>query len=263
MSQELHNALHDLDRDAAVRAGDEDLILRAAEAAIARAAESDGRVTRPRSGVHGAARVLQVAAAAILMLSAGASAAWWVATTLRPEPPAQVEDTSTNARRKRTHASPARAVVPVNEVASSIEVLEPRDEPTQPRDPQRRAVPQDAATLFHAASVARGAGDVTRAQRLYQQLIAQHPDSEEAHVAHVALGKLLLSSRRASAAEREFRQYLDAGGGPLSEEALFSRAQALQRLDRVVEERAAWTKLLSTYPQSVYAAHARERLAQR
>lgn len=139
---------------------------------------------------------------------------------------------------------------------------EQRDEPVQSRDHERRAVPPDAATLFHAASVARGAGDVTRAQRLYQQLIAQHPDSEEAHVAHVALGKLLLSSRRASAAEREFRQYLDAGGGPLSEEALFSRAQALQRLDRVVEERAAWTKLLSTYPQSVYAAHARERLAQ-
>jgi TolA-binding protein len=143
-----------------------------------------------------------------------------------------------------------------------LEAATQRDEaPVPPREP-KRAQTADAATLFHAASVARRTGDTTKAQKLYGQLIAQHPDSDEAHVAHVALGKLWLAAGRASAAEREFRQYLDAGGGPLSEEALFSRAQALQRLERTVEERAAWTKLLTSYPHSVYATHARERLGE-
>ncbi len=260
MSQRLDNALSELGHDGNVRPGDEDLILRAADAALAR---TNAPVVAPRSSGRAPWRLLQVAAAAFLMLSAGASAAWWVATVARQERSADVAVVPARTPAKRvTKPAPVALDEPAPLAEPLIEAAVQRDEaPTTMRD-TKRAQPQDAATLFHAASVARGAGDTTRAQKLYGQLIAQHPDSDEAHVAHVALGKLWLAAGRASAAEREFRQYLDAGGGPPSEEALFSRAQALQRLERTVEERAAWTKLLHSYPHSVYAGAARARLAQ-
>jgi TolA-binding protein len=74
------------------------------------------------------------------------------------------------------------------------------------------------------------------------------------------LGKLLLSKGDPSAAEHEFRRYLKGGHGQLTEEALVSRAQSLQRLGRTAAERHTWQRLLAEYPNSVYAAEARGRL---
>jgi TolA-binding protein len=102
---------------------------------------------------------------------------------------------------------------------------------------------------------------LARAKRLYGDLIARAPSSDEAHLAHVSLGKLLLVQGQAAAAERAFQRYLESGGGPLSEEALFSRAQCLSRLGRAQPERAAWRALLAAFPESVYATEAEQRLS--
>jgi TolA-binding protein len=119
----------------------------------------------------------------------------------------------------------------------------------------------DAAELFRDANAARRAGDLGRARRLYAALIEQHASSDEAGLARVSLGKLLLASGDARAAEREFRRYLGAGGGQLEEEALVGQAQSLGRLQRSDEERHAWQRLLAAHPSSVYAAQAQQRIA--
>jgi TolA-binding protein len=77
----------------------------------------------------------------------------------------------------------------------------------------------------------------------------------------VSLGNLLLDMGRAREAEQQFASYL--GGRPaLAQEALIGRAQSLAALGQTDEERRVWTELLHDYPGSVYAARAKQRLAQ-
>ena len=70
------------------------------------------------------------------------------------------------------------------------------------------------------------------------------------------MGRLLLAQNAPQAALAHFSRYR----GPLAEEALLGRAQALAALGRSDEERSAWRELLDRFPKSVYAARARSRL---
>ena len=90
--------------------------------------------------------------------------------------------------------------------------------------------------------------------------IARYPASDEARLARVSLGKLLLAKGNASGAAREFDEYLKGGQGQLTEEALVSRAQSLQKLGHKEAEKRTWQGLLDGYPNSVYSAEARRRL---
>jgi TolA-binding protein len=128
-----------------------------------------------------------------------------------------------------------------------------------PRARSSRVEPT-AAELFRAGNAARHAADFARAKRLYSELIEKYPSSEEASVARVSLGKLLLAKGDPGAAEHEFRQYLKGGRGQLAEEALVSRAQSLRKLGRTDAERQTWQRLLAEYPDTVYSAEARARL---
>ena len=120
----------------------------------------------------------------------------------------------------------------------------------------------DAILLFRNAGEARHQGNISRAIALYRELQTKAPQSSEARVSRVSLGKLLLASGRASEARRLFDAYLSDGGSALTEEAMVGRADALSILGNRDEERQTWQQLLRLYPASVYAARARQRLQQ-
>jgi TolA-binding protein len=176
-----------------------------------------------------------------------------------PTPPARPH----NKPRERTvveSPTPAAAL----EAAPASEAATPLPPPADATAARHRATPADsrsqAAALFHDANRARRDGDHRRARRLYARLIETHPGSDEAGLARVSLGRLLLNAGDARAAERQFRMYL-AVGGQLSEEALVGQAQSSGQLRHTADEQQAWRRLLAGYPNSVYAAQARQRLA--
>ena len=228
----------ELDREGAVQGGDAALIARAADAAIL------------ASGVATA-------------LFTGALP-WPFPRAASPASPAAPARVSTSKakhpRRAASRAEPEATLAPT-EPAATLAPVDQRLDDAVARKPSVSAAGL-AAELFHAANNARRDGDLRRARHLYSQLIAAHPSSAEAGLARVSLGRLLLAAGDARGAERELRRYLAAGGGQLREEALVGRAQSLASLGRRADERAAWRRLLDEHPRSVYAAQAKQRLAE-
>jgi TolA-binding protein len=129
--------------------------------------------------------------------------------------------------------------------------------PAQPIDAEEPGI--NAGALFRQANTARRLGQIDRAVALLQALQQNYPGSPETLISHVSLGKLYMTRGAAAAAAQEFSAYL-ASAGPLSEEAMLGRAQALAALGRSAEERQTWELLLVRYPHSVYAIKARERV---
>jgi TolA-binding protein len=122
-----------------------------------------------------------------------------------------------------------------------------------------------AKELFAQANAKRRAGDESGARRLYQELQQRYPQSPEAEVSRVALGRLLLErSQDPKAALDQFDRAMNQPGhsdqAGLAEEALFGRATALMRLERTDDERKTWLLLLDRFPGSVYADRAHARL---
>lgn len=135
--------------------------------------------------------------------------------------------------------------------------------PSHPVAPPAGEPPSDsggAAALFGSANDARRHGEHGRAASLYRDLLARHPSAPEANATRVALGRLLLDDGDAAGALPLFETYLRGGDGALREEAMVGRARALDRLGRATDERAAWSTLLTSYPQSIHAARAHGRL---
>jgi TolA-binding protein len=122
------------------------------------------------------------------------------------------------------------------------------------------AASETASSLFETANAERRRDHFTAALSLYDQLQRRYPTSEEAHVSHVSLGRLLLERGLWSEAVPQLDAYL-ATGGTLAPEALFGKARALDALGRRAEAATAWRELLSAYPDSVYASQARQRVA--
>ena len=117
----------------------------------------------------------------------------------------------------------------------------------------------NAGTLLRQANRARSLGELDRAVSLLNELQSKFPGSAQAHVSLVSLGKLLMQRGMPDAALQRFSSYL-ATSGPLEEEALVGRAQALAMLGRAIEERNTWERLLARFPGSVYAGSARKRI---
>jgi TolA-binding protein len=254
----------ELDRASAIQSGDEALIARSADAAMARVA---GMTSRTRIAASAPPRAdssrWAVAAAALLsvVLASGLAGALWTGAIAWPFQADERAHPPTEAPAKSEPPAKPRPVQPAPE--EPLPAIRVEDYAPSARDRPRKA-PDDsdgAAELFSEANAARRGGDLARARRGYAQLIEKHPASDEAGLARVSLGKLLLAAGDARGAEREFRRYLAAGGGQLSEEALVGQAESLGRLKRVGEERAAWQRLLVTHPSSVYAGQAKQRLA--
>jgi TolA-binding protein len=269
-----HLAAVDMDRATAVQTGDQQLIARAADAALARVTALAN--VRPR-----AQRVPRKAVvAAVTTACVGVIAAmWWLAhrgepTTIRPQPPAARVDlhgaaeASSTASSVPTGPSAGARTAPATDTPQGLVPPTAADASRHTRHPRVRAAharheataATTAAELFHRANLARGTGDTASAQRDYSELIARFPDSNEAQLAQISLGKLLLARGAAQDAEREFRGYLARGRGQLDEEALLSHAQTLRGMGRRDDEQTAWQTLLRNYPNSVYAERARRRL---
>ncbi|MBI5535396.1 MAG: tetratricopeptide repeat protein [Deltaproteobacteria bacterium] len=138
------------------------------------------------------------------------------------------------------------------------ETASPTPQTSRPLPPGSQPGPE---ALFAQANAARRAGKQQEAIRLYRALQQKYPESREAGLSHATLGQLLLDSRDPSAAMSEFDHYLQKHpGGEVTEEVLVSRAQSLERLGKRTEERAAWQQLLSRFPGSAHAPHAKQRL---
>jgi TolA-binding protein len=148
---------------------------------------------------------------------------------------------------------------PGETVATSEEV--PTPESVAP--PARVAPPpppaESAASLFDAANGARRQGDYARAIALHRRLQATYPSSREAHVSQATVGRLLLDRGDAAGALASFDAYQARGPGALDEAVMVGRATALDRLGRTDEARGAWRALLTAFPETPYAEHARAR----
>jgi TolA-binding protein len=118
-----------------------------------------------------------------------------------------------------------------------------------------------AASLFERATLERQHRHASAAITLYRQLQRLYPNSNEARVSHVSLGRLLVDSAEPAAAIAQFDAYLTTpGDGLLAPEALFGKARALEAIGRTGEGRATWQRLLTSFADSVYASEARRHL---
>jgi TolA-binding protein len=123
--------------------------------------------------------------------------------------------------------------------------------------------PVEAALLLRRAEQARTARRWADASRAFAELGRRYPGTREEIVARALYGQLLLDQRgEVGRALTMFERYLAVDpSGALAEEARLGRAEALRRLGRPREERAAWLELLREHPGSLHAAAARTRLA--
>jgi tetratricopeptide (TPR) repeat protein len=133
----------------------------------------------------------------------------------------------------------------------------PSGETVSPRFP--RAQPS-AAALFAQALALRGEGKVDAAIAAHLRLQHLYPVARETRLSFALAGRLLLDRGSPEQALAQFNQYL-ARPGDVAEEALVGRATALGRLGRSAAEAAAWREVLERHPGSVYATHAKKRLA--
>jgi TolA-binding protein len=145
--------------------------------------------------------------------------------------------------------------------ASPDQEVEGGNDASVPQEPAAFVKAQvSAAALYRAANDARRGGNPALAIGSYQRLQQQYPGSAEARASRVSLGGSLLKSGSAAAALAQFDAYLASGGGQLTAEALFGRAQALRALGRSAEEVQNLRLLVGSYPDSAYATHAKRRL---
>jgi TolA-binding protein len=241
-----------IDAVARESAGDSERVARAVKGALRRPVV--------RLPVRRRPRWVWIAAAAALVAAASAAAAISVAHRNTSVAPAATEIVPA----RHEEPTPARAplarapTLAASDSAIAIEDLPPLPSSTAIIAPP---VPQTAAELFADANRKRQEGDLAHAIALYERLVQTFPTSNEALVAHVTLGRAYATQCDPAKALGEFDRYLaDEGHKELREEALVGRARACSKLGRGDEEKRAWTALLREYPDSTYAAHARERV---
>ena len=163
-----------------------------------------------------------------------------------PELPAPVE-TVTDTPAPVVPAVPPRVQAPAPRPLS-ISVAPPVVSPVE-----------GPAELLDSASGARRRGEYGRALEIHRDLEARYPTSREAQVSRAVAGRLLLDRGDPARALANFDSYLAAGSGDLREEATVGRATALDRLGRDDEAARAWRDLLTAFPATPYAPHARAR----
>ena len=232
--------------DIAAQPRDAKLDRRAIEAALGRVVSATRRA-QPRVGwwrwaAAGVLLTLGTAGAALLVRPASTPTAPAVVTAL-PAPPA------------------ARSIGRVSPAPSPpADPVEPDTQPAQPHA-SAAVTPPTAAALFERGGDLRRRGERDAAVAVYRRLQHLHPGARETRLSFALAGRLLLDGGRPADALAQFERYL-AGGGGVDEEALEGRAKALEQVGRPRDAAAAWRKLLDRHPQSIYAAHARARLAQ-
>ena len=280
----------DFDLASRIRPGDEALVARAAERALARGAERGSRRPKPIALLLAASLIIASAAAATRAVlnrreaaqsspSAGAAAPLTAAPARAAVAPARSSAVSGSAasdavaaRERRAEPSAASSdassslVHPALPSSAPAASSSPRagahvsHEPEPPSSAAFEGAGETPARLLERAGSARRSGALGTARSLYVELQTRFPGSNEARVSYVSLGKLLLAAGRARDAEAAFVSDLGGGAGELREEALVGRADALYALGRTREESSVRQELIRLYPSSVYARRARERV---
>jgi hypothetical protein len=189
------------------------------------------------------------------------------ATTLTPAP-APTDVAPPDPPRAKIHRAPA----PLSELPAPIEAVASSPEPVAPAPPARVPAPaprplsisvappvDGPAELLDSESTARRHGEYARALDIHRDLESRYPASREAQVSRAVAGRLLLDRSDPARALANFESYLAAGTGDLREETMVGRATALDRLGRDGEAARAWRDLLTAFPGTPYALHARAR----
>ena len=255
----LDESVHDaFELDGRPQATDELLIARAGTGALA----------APRRHARCSWSLAAGIAAALLLAAGLASAAVWLhQRTAQPIRPMQAA-----ALPAQRPAPPTPYAVPELAAPEPMPAEQPRTPPARPRTHRRSVVVDEApaapgldlAALFAAANEARRSGRLDRAGELYAELQRRFPDSREALLSRVSLGRILLDRGRPAEALAQFERHLRAAaGGVLAAEALYGQARALAGLHREADARRCWADLVSRFPDSIYADVARGQLGAR
>jgi TolA-binding protein len=136
--------------------------------------------------------------------------------------------------------------------AASPTALEPAPVPSVQR-------PSSAREMFERAVSARQQGRVQEAIDSFRALQSHFPGTPESLVSLISLGELQLATGAAADAAASFADYQDnAPAGALAPEALAGQARALARLGRARESEAKWRELARRFPGSPEAHRAAE-----
>jgi TolA-binding protein len=243
---------------------------------VARESRVDLRV--PRRKTKRIKRAVWLLAAAALLVGGVSAAAMglnpapWARAMLAPTSAPAVDALTSEKKHAAAHVSvaangPELAVVPEAPAPLPAVMGSPGPSPAFLVQPARaRTAPvQPPATvgpaeIFESETEARRGGDYARALDLDRDLEGRYPTSREAQVSRVVMGRVLLDRGDPAGAIAKFEGYLAAGSGQLGEEAMVGRATALERLGRTDDAARAWAALVSAFPATPYAAHARARL---
>lgn len=124
------------------------------------------------------------------------------------------------------------------------------------------AAPPSAALQFKRAVLAQRQNKARDAARRFEALLRTHPNSPEARVAMVRAATLYRRHlKRPQRASRLYRRYIEKNPkGPLSEQAHFGLASALETQGRPTDAKAVWRALLEKYPRSIHIERARKAL---
>jgi hypothetical protein len=250
----------------------------ARESRISLSAQSDGAspstrrsIMRPR---RRRARAVWLFAAAVLLVG-GVAAAMGLRDgdwprLMRGDPavvpaPAEVP-TAEPVHPKVHHVASPLPVLPEPTAEASSDTPEPIAPPMPPVHVGAQHLAPAAglplngpAELLDAESRARRRGEYGTALDVHKDLEARYPTSREAQVSREIVGRLLLDRGDPVGALANFDSYLAAGSGDLRQEAMVGRATALDRLGRGDEAARGWADLLTAFPDTPYAPHARER----
>ena len=188
---------------------------------------------------------LGFALAGLLLVAGLAGAALW-----RSQRPVPLPSPEPSAATHAVLAVPAPAEPIADPAPAASDAILQRTPRAQP----------SAAALFAQALALRAEGKVDAAIAAHLRLQRLYPTARETGLSFALAGRLLLEKGASEQALAQFNQYL-ARPGDVAEEALVGRATALEHLGRSAAEAAAWQQVLERHPGSIYANHAKERLA--
>ncbi len=186
---------------------------------------------------------------------------------LAPAPPAPKLTPHRSVRRAPLQADseanapepePRQPITSKQPVSSPLQSKPSESKPPEPKPPEPEP-PASPRALFRRGQLLRQT-DWPAAIAVYSQLIELYPDSTEASIAELALGKWALARGLNDEAITRFRAHRRRVGSALEAEALWGEARALDASGQRILARPLWQQLSERYPASPYATVARERL---
>lgn len=116
--------------------------------------------------------------------------------------------------------------------------------------------------LMRTAREQKANGDWPGAASSYQELIRRFPNSDEARTSMVSLAQMQLTHLgNPNGALVQFSRYLSRPG-PLTQEALYGKAEAFRAMGNIANERQTLEQFLRKYPKGLYAVSVSKRLRQ-